>query len=236
MLNRFTYSAACLVGLLAMGCSKETTSSSNIKTGGIAALIDVYADDDDTATVHVKLVVGGSDSNTYVDLTGGDRLIATADDGDPVELEAVDPGIYEAEFSGVGEDTEFAVTLEREDDDTASANSGKLPAPFTLDEPASDLSRKDDDLEVTWTPESSDDLHVAFDGDCIFDNDHDISDTGSYTVEAGSLDSTGGDKPETCDIKVTLDRTREGSADSKFDRESWFKLHQRRAAKFTSNP
>lgn len=236
MLNRLTFTAACLVGLTAMACSKETTSSSNIRTGGIAALIDVYADTDETATVRVKLVVGGSDSNTYVDLATGDRLLATAGD-DEQELEEVDPGIYEAEFSGVGEDTEFQVTLEREDDETASANSGLLPAPFALEEPESNLSRAEDDLEVTWAPaETGDPMTLNFDGDCIFDHDAESSDTGNYVVEAGKLDSTGGDDPETCDIKLTVERTRQGVADSKFDRESWFKLHQRRATTFTSKP
>jgi hypothetical protein len=236
MFNRLIFASACLFGLSAMGCSKETTSSANIRTAGIAALIDVYADNDDTAKVHVKLVVGGSSSNTYVTLASGDKLVAAAD-GDERELEEVDTGIYEASFDGVGEDTEFTVTLEREDDETASANSGLLPAPFALDEPPSDLSRTDDDLEVTWAPaESGDPMSFAFDGDCIFDHDDGASDTGTYTVEKGTLESTGGDDPETCDIKVTASRSREGSADSKFDRESWFKLHQRRAATFTSNP
>jgi hypothetical protein len=236
MFNRFTFASVCLVGLAAMGCSKETTSSANIKTAGIAALIDVYADNATTATVHVKLVVGGSSSNTYVNLSNGDRLVATAD-GDEKELEEVDSGIYEAEFSGLDEGAEFTVTLERDDDETADANSGVLPPPFTLDEPESDLSRADDDLEVTWAPaESGDPMLVSFDGDCIFDNDDEASDTGSYLVEKDTLDSTGGDEPKTCDIKVSLDRVREGSADSKLDRESWFKLHQRRSASFTSNP
>jgi hypothetical protein len=236
MFNRLTFASVCLVGLAALGCSKETTSSSNIKTAGIAALIDVYADDATSATVHVKLVVGGSDSNTYVNLSGGDRLVATAGD-DEKELEEVDSGIYEAEFSDLEEGTEFTVTLERDDDETADANSGVLPPPFTLEEPENDLSRADDDLEIAWAPaDSGDPMLIAFDGDCIFDNDDETSDTGSYLVEKGTLDSTGGDKPETCDIKVSLDRVRNGSADSKFDRESWFKLHQRRAASFISNP
>ncbi len=236
MLNRLTFTSLVLVGLAAMGCSKETTSSSNIRTGGIAALIDVYADTDDTATVRVKLVVGGSDSNTYVDLASGDRLLASAD-GDEKELEAVDPGVYEANFRGVGEDTEFSVTLERDDDETASENSGLLPAPFTLDEPESGLSRAEEDLEVTWAPaETGDPMTLEFDGDCIFDFDATASDTGRYVAKAGKLRSTGGDDPETCDIEVEVERTRKGVVDSKFDRESWFKLHQRRDVTFTSKP
>jgi len=105
---------ACLslIGLSALGCSKETTSSKNIKTGGIAALIDVYADNDTTARVHVELRIAGSSSNAYVILEGQDKLIASAGD-ESKTLEGVSSGVYEGTFSGVGEDTEFTVTLDR---------------------------------------------------------------------------------------------------------------------------
>jgi hypothetical protein len=236
MLNRKALASLCLIGLSAMGCSKETTSSKNIKTGGIAALIDVYADDSDgAATVHVKLVVGGKDSNTYVTLEGSDSLQATAE-GKTKTLQAIDPGIYEASFTGVGEDTEFSVVLDRPEDETASDNSGTLPAPFALDDPMDDLSRADDDLPITWAPESGDKMKADIDGSCIYSYSKGVPDTGMYTVGKGTLDSTGGDKPEACDLDLKLERYRDGSADSKFDPESYFTLHQRRKASFSSNP
>ncbi len=92
MLQRTSLAVLGLVGLLAIGCSKETTSSRNIKTGGIAALIDVYADSDTSAKVHVELRVGGSSSNTYVTLENGDELSATADDQMKV-LTSTDTGV-----------------------------------------------------------------------------------------------------------------------------------------------
>ncbi len=236
MLNRSALVSLCLLSLSAVGCSKETTSSSNIKTRGIAALIDVYADTDTTATVHVELRVGGSDSNTYVDLEGSDTLTATAA-GKTKTLTVVDTGIYEANFSGVEGGTEFQVSLDRLDDETATENSGALPDPFSLDDPASGLSRMTDDLEVTWSPaDTGDKMRLDFEGDCIFAYGHSASDTGSYIVDKNTLDSTGGDEPKTCDVTVNVDRLREGSADSLFDPESWFRLHQRRSASFTSNP
>jgi hypothetical protein len=233
-----------------MGCSKETTSSKNIKTGGIAALIDVYADTDDTATVHVKLVVGGSSSNTYVDLEGTDSLTATVD-GKTKTLSVVDSGIYEAKFTGVGAEAEVSVLLDRPDDETAADNSGQLPPTYTLDDPMSKLSRRDDPLDVTWAPsDSGDPMLLDFDGSCIFHYSKSVSDTGSYTVAKGTLDSTHDyepasceskpdtctDMPETCDITLEVDRTQDGVADGKFDPESYFKLHERRKTTFTSNP
>lgn len=227
--------ALCVASLCSVACSKETTSSSNIKTGGIAALIDVYADDDTTATVHVELKVGGSSSNTYVDLEGADELKATVGDVTKT-LTARDTGIYEATFSGVEEDTEFSVTLERPDDITASDNSGTLPAPYTLDKPTSELSREDDELVLGWAPESADKMTLELDGDCIFPFNKDVPDTGSYTLAPGTLDSNDDDEPEACDVDVDARRTRAGDADSKFDPESYFRLHQRRSTRFVSNP
>jgi hypothetical protein len=236
MFHRSTLVSLCLVGLTSMGCSTETTGSSNIKTGGIAALIDVYANDDTTATVHVELKVGGSSSNTYVNLEGSDELVATAG-GKTKTLSSVDRGIYEADFSGLEPGTEFQVTLERPDDTTASENSGILPDPFDFTEPASDLSRKDDDLDLVWDPSGTgDDMEIEIDGDCTFPYSHKMADTGAYTVDAGEIESTGGDDPETCNLTAELTRTKDGSADTLFDPESYFRLHQSRSAKFTSNP
>lgn len=235
MHSRIALVSLCLVGLSALGCSKETTSSSNIKTGGIAALIDVYADDASSATVHVELRVGGSSSNTYVDLEGNDELKATVGDVTKT-LTARDTGVYEADFDDVGEDTEFSVTLERPDDVTASNNSGTLPAPFDLEKPAAKKSRAEDDLEIDWAPESEDEMTLALDGDCTFPFEKGVPDTGVYILKAGALESTGGDKPEACDVDLDARRTRVGKADSKFDPESYFHLHQRRSTTFVSNP
>jgi hypothetical protein len=236
MYERSPLAVVGLVALLVVGCSKETTSSRNIKTPGIAALIDVYADTATTATVHVELKVGGSDSNAYVILENGDELIATA--GDEMKtLTSRDEGVYEANFSGVGADTPFTVVLNRPDDTTAADNSGSLPAPFDLAKPTAGLSRKDDDLDVAWAPSGTDDgMDFEFDGPCIFPYSKSPSDLGSFTVSKGSLESKGGDKPETCDISVAAQRSRSGTADPAFDPESWFHLHQRRATKFSSNP
>jgi hypothetical protein len=238
MFHRSALPLLCLLAFSAvgMGCSKETTSSSNIKTGGIAALIDVNAFDDTTATVHVELKVGGSSSNTYVDLEGNDELVATAA-GATKTLKVVDTGIYEADFSGVEGGTEFTVSLERPDDATASDNSGNLPDPFTLDDPPTGLSRMDDDLTLTWAPaDTGDGMHAAITGKCIFPYDKDMSDTGGLVVAAGKIDSTGGDMPETCDLTAKLERVTDGVADTQFDPESYFRLHQFRSGKFTSKP
>lgn len=236
MFNRSALARVSLMGLLALGCSKEVTSSSNIRTQGIVALIDVYADTDTRARVNVKLVVGGPNSNTYVDLEGEDELTATAD-GKKKTLAVQSDGTYRADFDGVGEDSEFSVALTRsENDESASDSSGTLPAPFSLDEPVGELSRQADELEISWDPGSDDDMNLQFHGDCIYPYSKNVADTGSYTVEKDRLDSTGIDKPEACQLTLDAVRTRNGRADSKLDPDSYFRLHQRRGTKFVSNP
>src|SRR4051812_48880799 len=98
---RIVVSLAATCALL--GC-KETTSSKNIRTGGIAMLTEVTAKDDSHTRVRTELRVGGDESNTYVLLQGQDSLIASAD-GDDQEMEAVEKGVYEAEFDVADEDT-----------------------------------------------------------------------------------------------------------------------------------
>jgi hypothetical protein len=233
MFDRNTLVVLGVVGFAALGCSKETTSSANIKTGGFATLIDVYADNDTTSRVHVELKVGGSSSNTYIALENGDKLTATVE-GTKKPLTSTDTGVYEVNFDGVAEDTKFTVALERTDETATS--SGTLPAPFTLDKPAK-LSRKADDLEVDWSPaDTGDPVNLEVSGDCIFDYSKAISDTGSHVITKGTLESTGGDMPTTCDLSLELDRHRSGVADSDFDPESYVLLHQRRSVSFTSLP
>ncbi|HQP37433.1 MAG TPA: hypothetical protein PLI95_19750, partial [Polyangiaceae bacterium] len=48
-----------LVAFAAIGCSTETVSSENIKTGGIAATIEVISDDPTHTNVWATLRVGG---------------------------------------------------------------------------------------------------------------------------------------------------------------------------------
>jgi hypothetical protein len=235
-----TKTATWMIGVVAIaalaGCT-ETTSSENIKTGGIAALIEVTAGSESSSTVKATLKVGGDESNTYVILDKGDELAATAN-GDTKGMSAQSEGVYEAEFGTGAADTEFQVDLKRPNDTPAPDSRGTLPAPFKIGTLEDGKSRKADPLDVTWDPSGSDDsMELEINGSCIFLYSKDIpGDSGSYTIEAGQLDSTGGDKPETCDLNVTLSRKRSGSTDPAYDNESYFHLAQVRKAKVTSAP
>jgi hypothetical protein len=236
--SRIIFVIGAALAATSVGCAKETIDSTNIKTAGIAALIDVTANSASASLVHVDLKTGGAQSNTFVILSSGDRLLASAD-GQQKTMEAVEEGEYEAEFGTGAADTEFLVSLERDADTPAPASRGTLPAPFEISAPASgaDASRAED-LVVTWDAgDGSDDVALELNGDCIFLETIDVpGDSGSYTIAAGTLKPTNSDKPESCDVTLQITRSRSGSADPAFDGESWVHLRQVRAGSFTSTP
>lgn len=223
--------------IFAFGCT-ETIDSQNLKTAGIAALIEAESTNGTSTRVVATLKTGGAQSNTYVDLSSGDAIFAAADGGEKVEMTAESSGVYQAEFGVGAADTEFVVSLEREADDPAPRSAGKLPAPFEIDPIATaDVSRAED-LTITWTPAggSGDEITIELDGNCVFIESFSVPDSGSYTIPAGELKPTNEEMPETCVVDVEVRRTREGSADPIFDAESWVRLHQVRTDSFTSAP
>jgi hypothetical protein len=246
MNSKIILCAALASSTALFGCSREVTSSQNIKTAGIAAIIDVTAENDELSTVVAELRIGGSSSNAFVSLDGDDKLVATAND----PLKEIDAskdmvvedlaGVYQAEFPTASKDTKFTVTFERaEADETARNNSGNMPAPFKIGPlPDTKPSRASDDITITWdTPDTSAQMEARLNGTCIFSETIDVvGDEGTLTIPKGKLQSTGGDMPESCEITVTMTRTRKGTADAAFDPESSFELHQVRKASFVSAP
>jgi hypothetical protein len=204
-------------------------------------LTDVTATSATRSRVEVRLLAGGDESNTDVELSEGDELIAEADD-ESQTMDEVSNGVYEAVFDIAAEDTVFRVRFMREEFDDATENEGTLPAPFTITSDFGDdaLSREDD-LELTWNPGSDDSMELEVEDDagdgCIYDDSFEItSDDGAYVVEGGELSSTGGDDPETCDITLKLTRSRRGSFENVLDPESRFRLHQVRSTSLSSAP
>jgi hypothetical protein len=222
----------------ATGCQqKETVSSSNIRTKGIAATVMVTAGGA-ASEVEAKLRVGGDESNTYIILENGDKLV-TEVGGEKKDMHAESEGVYTVNFATNAADTEFKVMLDRADDDDALGNVVKMPAPFTIGAlPTNSPSRATEDVVVTWDAATNgDDMTMEVSGKCIFDEDFDIpGDSGSFTIEKGKLESTGGSNPEPCDLEIVMWRKRSGSVDTALDSESTIKAGQRRSAKFTSAP
>ncbi|MGK4002859.1 hypothetical protein WMF31_09585 [Sorangium sp. So ce1036] len=237
MITKTTTAALGLAGFgLVTGCT-ETLDSQQIRTGGISATLEAVAESASSTSVTATLKAGGDESNTYIILSGGDRISAEAD-GETVDMSAESSGVYVARFKTGAADTEFKVLLDREDDDDAPGNTGTLPAPFDLEALPSEPASRGEDLTVSWSPSGTgDDMQIRVNGSCIFSRTIDVGgDPGTYTIKAGTLESTRSDEPETCDVDLEISRTRFGDTDPGLDPESSFELKQVRRDRFPSAP
>jgi hypothetical protein len=234
MTNRL--GSIALAALALAGCT-ETLDSKNIRTQGISATIEATAGSATSTRVVATLKAGGDESNTYIDLNAGDKLTAESG-GKQVLMTAESTGVYNAQFATGEAETEFKVLLERDVDDDAPNNAGKLPAPFDIGALPTEPVSRAEALTITWSPgDTSDTMHIHLDGDCIFFEDIDVpGDPGTYTIDANKLKPTSSDKPESCDVNIEVSRSRKGSVDPTLDPESTFVLKQVRSAKVTSAP
>lgn len=237
MKTNIAMSATLVTALALLGC-KETTSSEFIRTGGIAALIDVTAESDSSSKVHVELRVGGDESNTYVILQGGDKLSATAGT-ETNDLIAVTDGVYEATFA-TGKGTEFTIALDRTEDEDALENKGTLPAPFLISAPtmANELSRADDSVPILWSNAvANSEGTIEISGPCIQSLSYSVSGSAtSFAIPKGDLKSVDEMKPESCTVTIAMTFKRQGTTDLAFDDESYFFTYQKRSGSFTSTP
>lgn len=228
-----------LFAIAAGACDQtETSSSADIKTHGLWAAIDVIGKSDTNVEVRVELRVAGDDGNK-VTLDNGDKLVATGG-SETKNLQAEDLSVYTATFSAGAAETPYKVDFQRPDDTSAPNSYGTLPAPFTLDPlPTTKPSRATDDIVLKWSAGSgTDDIKIRVDGDCIYPwkNDKIVQDPGTYTIPAGTLESTGGaDGGTECALKVSVIRIRPGTLDPAFG-SGYVHLQQIREGTFTSAP
>jgi hypothetical protein len=243
--------AALIIAALSLAAC-ERVESSNVRTDGIYADLDVVAKGDGKSSVSASLRVGGSLSNTYLDLIDGDVLMAhQADDAQEMERRTLLFGQvwYEATFDVDAENTPFRIEFAREphDDTEKQCRGGSapnsfatLPAPFAFDGPevGKSFSRANDDLEITWSPNgSSDKMSFQISGSCIQSESGDISgDPGRLAIARGRLKPTMNQPPATCAIIVELIRSRSGEVDPAFGEGGTFRARQIRTLDLQSAP
>ena len=225
-----------VLGLVAtaFGCS-ESVESTDVKTTGIYPEITVTADGSGSSRVRVRLKVGGSNSNTLLDLTGGDELTATVD-GDTKVLDETSDETYTATFPVDEEGTEFTIAFTREDDDSAPASTVTLPAPFTMLASPPEASRATDDVDIDWDPPAGGNVEFSMSGDCVKMDQDDLPDDGSHTITADSIETFEDDEDESCTVSVGLERAQRGNIDPAFTEGGRIEALQVRSDSFTSTP
>ena len=136
---------------LSAGCKQEVEST-DIRTTGVYPVIDVTAEGSGTSRVLVKLKVGGINSNTYLNLTGPDRLTATGG-GATKELDSSGSVSYAATFATEAAGPFVVSFIRGPEDDSAPNSTVDLPEPLIISPLATtELSRATGDLVFTWTP------------------------------------------------------------------------------------
>jgi hypothetical protein len=229
-----------IVALLALPGCAESVESENVFTDGVYAELRASATANGTL-MRAILVVGGSDSNTYLELTGGDSLSVTAG-AETKELRAQRLGDryhYTSNLAVVEEDTEVVFRFERSIDDGAPDSRCTMPRPTRIDAPVEGdtFSRVQDAVVITWdTSGSNQPIELEVTGDCfttLYQSFED--DPGSHTIEAETLASIE-DPATACQATVTLSRTTSGSLDPGFGEGGSVVCIQSRSTTFRSEP
>lgn len=217
----------------------ETMHSSDLETAGIAPVVEFLSAGDGTVEVWAYLLAGGLASNTYLELTGGDRLVARST-GDETSLMGTTGLLRDIMYVGFLQGgvpgTELSVSLLRERHENATDSAATLPANFEVlgFEGGSDGRGKPfivgvDDLPVRWTNSSNDQISVSVDGVCVYsDLEAEQPDTGRLTLSAASIYAPEGRSGERCTGEVVVRRVRGGQVDRTFDEGRVTAVQERR--------
>lgn len=232
---------AAAAATTATACS--TTESDNILTRGMYASMSATADGSGNTLISASLYLGRPTNLDFIDLEGGDQLIAHhAGQAKPMsEQILLNIVTHTASFPVDDADAEFEVELRREVDAGAPSTVLELPAPFELGGVPASVSRGAA-FGVTWTGPASDRMRWLAEGTCIQQasgmiNAVGAGDPGSATMPAGTFvksPSTG--TPDTCQVKVTVMRERDGEVDRAFGEGGTAVGVQTRSVTFTSTP
>ena len=237
MIARISLLALLSAAATAAGC--KTTDSDGLLTDGMYAQISATADGTGNTTVGATLFLGPPSDLIFVHLAGGDQLIVHHGSESKVMSEQNILGIvtHAAVFASDGENDEFDIELRRQVDEGAPSSTVTLPAPFTLGTVPASVSRAAA-FGVDWTGTSTDRMRWTAEGSCIQTASGTISgEAGSVTMPAGTFKKVAGQNvPDTCQVKVTILRERDGQLDRAFGEGGTATGVQTRSVMFTSTP
>jgi len=231
----FIIVAFLLPGLTSCG----EADSSDIRTSGVYAKVKASANESGITDVKVRLTLGLL-SNTVIDISGGDRLTATA--GGVTKALRKDSSIigdikYVADFD-VGNDlgTKFYVSFLREDGLSAPNSVGSLPAPFVIDMPSSGSSfNQNDRIVLVWSPVGAFNRRIDVDvsNDCGYVKHKTslhspVDSAGTTEYQATDFLPPGLQPGTACVTRITLRRKINGSVDSNYE-GGYYNIEQRRS-------
>jgi hypothetical protein len=223
-----------------VGCS--VTQSEDLETSGMAATITVSADGSGTSTVTTRLSTDANALNS-IQLDSGDILSATADtqSEDMSVTNVLGDITYNATFSGGGQGgTPYIIALNRRAGFISAPSSlVSMPQPFDITEPSSSSTiSRSDDVTVTYDMSGTSDAMSwsVTSGACASAASGSLSsDSGSFTISKGALAPTeANEQTATCQVTITLERTRSGTIDPHYGYGGTITAAQTRSITFTS--
>ena len=219
--------AAVAAVVAAPACS--SIHSEDIDTDAISADITVHPRKDGSAAdVSVTLSAGAL---TFVDLTGGDALVARSGERE-VQLgknQALGALAYEGTLDGVGASgDEVTVAFERTAFASAPASTVTLPAAVSITAPAAaeSFSRAENDVVVTIADDgSTDPVTLSWSGDCVVGGSLDVpAGQTTATIARGTIqkaepspsDADAAPIADTCTLHLSVVRSVDGILDDAF--------------------
>ena len=236
------------IGLALLACAALggclSVDSADVATRGLYADLAVEARGDGQSLVSAELRVGGDLSNVCVDLSAGDRLVASEG---PVSWtmgrhqDLLGRIWYEAILPTDAEGTEVRVDFERPPDLGASApdSAVTLPAGFAIGAPAPGTSHsRATALTVTWQPGRPDPMQLEVSGFCIAPALLAVPPWAvSVTIGASQLRPLDGTPPgDSCEVDLVLVRSRAGRVDPAYGKGGEFEARQIRGVTIVSTP
>ena len=204
---------------LVVGCAK--VESEDVATSGVHADIRASADGSGSTQVRTTLRVGGATSNTFLDLAGDDKLEVTQGETtqSPAREELLEAVSYVSSFPVDAADTEFKVAFLRSIDDGAPDSRVVLPAPFAITAPAAESTHsRVVDVTLEWSPSAGGDAMTWIaSGNCVQMRSGNIAgDPGLLVLPAGTFVAHENQTTATCEVTVTVHRTRGGTLDPNY--------------------
>ena len=230
----------CSLSLALSGSSCETVQSTDIKTSSLYA--ELEADAPGTGRVNVKATLRlGPGSLTFLELTPGELLTATVGPTNRAMSRQAVLGTtsYEAGFDGDGdgEGTPVKVSLSRVSDTSAPESVATLPAAFVFTAPTANTTvPRTGGLIVSWSGTGpADPMHISARGSCIQPVDAEATGaSGTHTFAAFKIAT--GNETNTCNLVITLVRTRIGVVDPAYGKGGVFKASVTRTLNLSSTP
>jgi hypothetical protein len=221
---------ALALGAVVVAPACSSIQSEDIDTDAITAEITVHPRRDGSACdVSATLQAG---TLTFVDLTGGDVLVARSGDNEVrLDRNAVLGAVaYEGTLQGVGAaGDEVTVALQRTAFPSAPSSTVTLPAQVSITQPeaATSFSRAESDIVVTLAEDgSTDPVKLSWSGDCVQGGNIDIAGgQTSVTIPRGTLqkaepspsDADAEPVADSCTLRLTVVRSVQGILDEAFE-------------------